>query len=192
MSDPTNADAGAPRHPILVALVHELAAERTRLLESAMRVPVAARNVRPAPDRWSAAEVLAHLVKVEGSSGKLFSVHARQLRDSGAPLETSDDARTIINGFARFPLHTRTRLVEAPDIVQPDPYSDFDAAVRALQESRARLLEAIVKADGLALGSVSAAHPRLGPLTMYEWLLMIARHEARHVEQLDEIAAATA
>ncbi len=192
MSDPTHADAGAPRHPILAALVHELGLERTRLLESAMRVPVAMRNVRPAPDRWSAAEVLAHLAKVEGSSGKLFSVHARQLRESGAPLETSDDARAIIDGFTRFPMHVRTRMIKAPELVMPDEHSDFDDAVRALAASRARLLEAIVKADGLALGSVSAAHPRLGPLTMYEWLLMIARHEARHAEQLDEIAAATA
>jgi len=192
MSDPTNADAGAPRHPILVALVHELATERTRMLEFAMRVPEPARNIRPAPDRWSAAEVLAHLAKVEASSGKLFSVHARQLRESGAPLESSEDARAIIEGFTRFPMHIRTRMIEAPEMVQPEAYSDFGDAVRALEASRARLLEAIAKADGLALGSVSAAHPRLGPLTMYEWLLMIARHEARHVEQLDEIATATA
>lgn len=162
------------------------------MLESAMRVPEATRHVRPAPDRWSAAEVLGHLAKVEASSGKLFSVHARQLRESGAPLETSDDARSIIDGFTRFPLHTRTRLVEAPAIVQPEADSDFEDAVHALEVSRARLLDAIGKADGLALGSVSAAHPRLGPLTMYEWLLMIARHEARHAEQLDELAAATA
>lgn len=192
MSDLPHADAGAPRHPILAALVHELAIERTRMLEAAMRVPVATRNVRPAPDRWSAAEVLMHLVKVEASSGKLFSVHARQLRESGAPPETSVDAHGIIEGFTRFPLHTRTRMIEAPAIVQPDAHCDFDDAVAALEASRARLLEAITKADGLALGSVSAAHPRLGPLTMYEWLLMIARHEARHAEQLDEIAAATA
>lgn len=192
MPESIPADAVTPRHPILLALVHELTLERSRMLEAAMRVPVATRNVRPAPDRWSAAEVLAHLAKVEASSGKLFSVHARQLRESGAPPETGNDARAIIDGFTRFPMHLRTRVIEAPAIVQPDGHSDFDEAVRALETSRARLLDAMVKADGLALGSVSAAHPRLGPLTMYEWLLMIARHEARHAEQLDEIAAATA
>lgn len=192
MTAPTSAAAlDAPRHPILAALVHELAMERALLLDAAHRVPVIARNVRPAAGRWSAAEVLGHLAKVENSSGKLFSVHARQLRESGAALESTLDARPIIDGFTRFPLHTRTRLVEAPDIVLPDEGMHFDDALLALDASRARLLDAITKADGLALGSASAAHPRLGPLTMYEWLLMIARHEARHAEQLDEIAAAT-
>jgi hypothetical protein len=133
--------------------------------------------------------VLGHLAKVEASSGKLFSVHARKLREAGAPLEANDDALGIIERFTRFPLHTRTRMIEAPEIVQPEANCDFNDALRALEASRARLLEAIDKADGLALGSVSAPHPRLGPLTMYEWPLMIARHEARHAEQLDEIAA---
>jgi hypothetical protein len=190
MHDSTTAEAGTPRHPILVALVHELELERARMLEAADRVPVHARNTRPAPDRWSAAEVLGHLTKVEASSGKLFSVHARSLRESGAPLETSDNAHPIIDGFTRFPLHTRTRMIEAPEMVLPAEGITFDDALLALSASRARLLEAIAKADGLALGSVSAAHPRLGPLTMYEWLLMIARHEARHAEQLHEIANA--
>jgi len=190
MPDPTDADVGTPRHPILVALVRELEVERARLLDAADRVPAHARDVRPAPDRWSAAEVLGHLAKVEASSGKLFSVHARGLRESGAPPETSDDARPIIDGFTRFPLHTRARPVVAPEMVLPAAGITFDDAMLALAASRARLLEAIAKADGLALGSASAAHPRLGPLTMYEWLLMIARHEARHVGQLDEIASA--
>jgi hypothetical protein len=188
--NPTVADAGTPRHPILVALVQELELERARLLDAADRVPAHARELRPAPDRWSAAEVLGHLAKVEASSGKLFSVHARSLRESGAPPESGNDARAIIDGFTRFPLHTRARRVEAPALVMPAEDITFDDALLALTASRARLLEAIAKADGLALGSVSAAHPRLGPLTMYEWLLMIARHEARHVEQLDEIASA--
>jgi hypothetical protein len=190
MHDSTTAEAGTPRHPILVALVRELELERARMLDAAHRVPAHARNTRPAPDRWSAAEVLGHLAKVEASSGKLFSVHARGLRDAGAPPETSDDARPIIDGFTRFPMHTRTRMIEAPEIVLPADGITFDEALLALSASRARLLEAIAKADGLALGAVSAAHPRLGPLTMYEWLLMIARHEARHAEQLDEIASA--
>ena len=74
-------------------------------------------------------------------------------------------------------------------MVQPAEQPDFDEAMRALEESRARLLDAMQKASGLALGSVTAPHPRLGTLTVYEWLLMIARHEERHAEQVREIHA---
>ena len=73
--------------------------------------------------------------------------------------------------------------------MQPEDGVTFDGALAALQASRARLLEAIAKADGLPLGTVQVPHPRLGLLTLYEWLLFIARHEARHAAQLDELTA---
>lgn len=179
-----------PLHPILAAIVVELEQERARLLDAAARVPAPWRETAPAEGRWSGAQVLAHLAKVEASSGRLFSVHAKQLREAGAPPERSTDARAVLDAFAVHPVQRRDHPVSAPDIVQPDPDVTFDEALAMLQASRVRLLEAIAKADGLPLGSVRAPHPRLGPLTMYEWLLMIARHEARHVGQLDELALA--
>jgi hypothetical protein len=184
MTDPV------PRHPILAAIVAELTEERRRLLAAAARVPAPWREAAPAAGRWSGAQVLGHLAKVEASSGRLFSVHAKQLRESGPPPETATDARAVIDAFAVHPVQRRDRPVLAPELVHPDPGVTFDEALVALEASRGRLLEAIAKADGLPLGSVRATHPRLGPLTMYEWLLMIARHEARHVGQLDELALA--
>ncbi len=176
-------------HPVLAAIVIELTHERSGLLAAASSVPLELRHTRSAPDRWTAAEILAHLAKVEASTGKLFSVHARALREAKAPTDTTSDADTIVSEFARFPMLVRSRRITAPDIVAPDADADFDTARLQLETSRARLLEAIYKANGLPLGSVSAPHPRLGILTMYEWLLMIARHEARHVEQLRELTA---
>lgn len=177
-------------HPILAAIVNELTHERTRLLAAAARVPARWRDTSPAEGRWSAAQVLGHLVKVEASSGRLFSVHARQLREAGVPPETATDARAIIDAFAVHPVERRDRPVAAPELVQPDASVTYSDALDALATGRERLLEAITRANGLPLGSVRAPHPRLGPLTMYEWLLMIARHEARHIGQLDELADA--
>jgi hypothetical protein len=179
-----------PLHPILAAIVDELTQERARLLTAAAGVPERWRNAAPSAERWSAAQVLGHLVKVEASSGRLFSVHARQLREAGAPPESSIDAQAVIEAFAVHPVHRRDRPIPAPEMVQPDADVTFEDALDALRDGRVRLLDAITKASGLPLGSVRAPHPRLGPLTMYEWLLMIARHEARHIGQLDELADA--
>ncbi len=184
----TDAPEAAPLHPVLAAIVAELTRERVALLEACALVPDTLRETRPAPDRWSAAELMAHLAKVEMSSGRLFSVHARQLREANAPLDTSSDAQDIIARFERFPMISRSRPIPAPEMVLPDADVTFEDARLQLEASRARLLEAVFKANGLPLGSVSAPHPRLGALTMYEWLLMIARHEARHADQFREIA----
>lgn len=185
MNEPLH-DAAA-LHPRLEALVQELATARRELLEAAHAVPAAQRMVRPAPDQWSVAEVLDHLVKVESSSGRLFSVQSRQLRANGAPTETETEIASIVTPYVRFGMETRARRVDAPDMVAPAADVDFDATVTALETSRARLLLALREADGLALGTVSVPHPRLGVLTLYEWLLTIARHEQRHVLQLHDI-----
>jgi hypothetical protein len=69
----------------------------------------------------------------------------------------------------------------------PAEAPDFDEACQALVATRARLLQAMQQASGLALATFSAPHPRLGDMNLYEWLLLIARHEQRHVLQLKEI-----
>ncbi|MDB4886632.1 MAG: hypothetical protein JWN79_2070, partial [Gemmatimonadetes bacterium] len=48
----------------------------------------------------------------------------------------------------------------------------------------------IAAADGLALQSVRHAHPRLGDIDLYQWILFIGQHEARHVPQVAEIIGA--
>jgi hypothetical protein len=177
-------DAPAALHPVLAAIVQELERERTQLLRAAERVPEALRHARPAADRWTAAEILAHVAKVEESSGKLFSVFARRQREAGAAEDTESRPDEVLAAFARHPLRLRGA---APEMVAPEPDAEFAKSIEQLAQSRQRLLEAIRKANGLPLASVSAPHPRLGDLTMYEWLLMIAHHEARHTDQLNEL-----
>ncbi len=189
LAETSAATASESLHPVLSALVHELERERQQLLEVAHSIPVAHREIRPAADRWTAAENLSHLAVVEQSAGRLFSVHARQLREAGAPADTTSDATEVIAAFARFSVHLRNQRLQAPDRVAPVADASFDEALSQLAETRVRLLEAIHKANGLPLGTVTAPHPRLGEITLYEWLLMIARHEARHTGQLQELMA---
>jgi hypothetical protein len=57
-----------------------------------------------------------------------------------------------------------------------------------LDESRRTLRASLPALDGLALGEISYAHPLLGRLTIYQWLLFLGQHEARHADQIREIA----
>ncbi len=194
----SDASASAPAtaqplsmHPRLELIARLLAEARAELLDAAREIPAALRTVRPSPDRWSAAEVVAHLAKVEDGSGRLFSKGAKAVRESGAPLEaeqfTPSDAEAMLADFDRFGVRARLRKFDAPSVVMPAEAPDFDEACQALEVTRARLLQAMQQASGLALSTFSAPHPRLGDMNLYEWLLMIARHEQRHVLQLKEI-----
>jgi hypothetical protein len=49
------------------------------------------------------------------------------------------------------------------------------------------LQNALREGDGWALETLSAPHPRLGSLNLYQWVVFVAGHEARHTAQIREI-----
>jgi hypothetical protein len=53
---------------------------------------------------------------------------------------------------------------------------------------RRSFLDVYLSGDGLALAEVVHVHPRLGSLNLYQWGVWVGGHEARHTEQIREIA----
>lgn len=175
-------------HPRLQELVDRLAAERQTVLDAADRVPAALRDRRPAPDRWSVAEVLAHLARVERGVARLAAMLIDEGRAAGLGPETS--TASVLGVLDHAGLRDRSHRVEAPDRVAPDGATTAEQARAALSTTRSSLLEALARGDGLALGTLRRAHPVLGELDLYAWLLFVAEHEARHAAQIDEVGAA--
>lgn len=156
--------------------------ERRELLAAVERVVVGDRSRRPSADRWSVAEILEHLAIVEQSVATLIATRGRQpLPDGGEPTVPLDDARV-----AR--LRGRERRIEVPDRMRPRGTLTVDAAVQALGASRAALLDAVQRADPAALAQRSYVHPIVGRIVLRDWIAFVAHHEARHAEQIREIA----
>jgi hypothetical protein len=174
-------------HPRIQELFTVLDARRSELRAAVDAVPADLRGVRPAADRWSAAEVVEHLAMVEGRMARgIFARRIEEARANGAPPER--ETRPIAPSFDEAGILDRTQRHAAPDAVVPAGTKDIDAAWADLQEARARLLATLSSADGLALGEIRHAHPTLGDMNLYQWALWIAGHEARHAAQIREIA----
>jgi uncharacterized damage-inducible protein DinB len=166
---------------ILFCLEHELAGLRTAVAT----VAPDRRAERPGPDRWSVAEVLEHLAMVDNSIAKACTRQLATARESGLPPES--DTFSVLESLPIAELANRERVLPAPERLRPKGI-DADAAWREIETARARLLEFVHASDGLALGQVSFPHPALGPLNLYQWLLFVAGHHARHAAQIREIA----
>ena len=80
-----------------------------------------------------------------------------------------------------------SRLV-AGERAEPRAGLDHTAAWAALERSRAELRAALIDGDGLALGERVQPHPFIGPLNLYQWVLFVGAHEARHARQIAEYA----
>lgn len=177
-------------HPRLSGIAAFLSDSRARLVAGALAVAPEDSARRPAPDAWSADEILTHLGLVEPGIAKLVGKSVRVARENGLSRETSDEPVLHLLDDRRIEA-AETRWV-APEFVEPKNVLPRDAALAALVRSREALGEAMAGADGWALAEVSAPHPRLGPLDMYGWLVFVGKHELRHLAQLERTAAAVA
>ena len=161
-----------------------LTADRERLREAVDRVPARARETKPAPDRWSTAEVLEHLALIETRVVMMLGPLVRT-----APSMEADPAPGT-PPFDRAPLLNRQTRVEAPPQIQPTGTVSSADAWASLQNTRAQLLTLLdtVDAERRDLTQVSRQHPVLGPLDGYQWIAAVGGHEARHALQILEIA----
>ena len=167
-----------PRTTELLQYIDDQTAELRAAFDS---VPHERRAVRPAPDRWSPAEVVHHIVIVERRIAPLLRSLVEQARAIGP--ERDDSSVLAIIKPERFV--ERTRRIQTGDAAKPRDtnvatvWSEFDDARRELRS-------AIESGDGLALGEVSAPHPAVGALTGYGWIAFVGAHAARHAAQIRE------
>lgn len=172
-------------HPRLTELVHYADAQRAALLAAAAALPDARWSERPAPDVWAVSDVCEHLHRVERGCARLIAARAAEAQAANHSAETSTS--TVLDRLDAARITDRSTPVQAPDRVAPEGGWTRSAALDALARSRAELHAAMQAADGLALETVRAEHPRLGDIDLYQWMLFVAQHEARHVPQVTEI-----
>jgi uncharacterized damage-inducible protein DinB len=174
-----------PMHPRLQELFAYLSVRRHALREAVDAVPEAQRNQQPEPDRWSVAEVLEHLALVEARFKTIVSDRLNEARASGLGAELETDS--IVGTFNQAGLLDRSSKHVAPEVVRPQS-SDWKTAWSHLEDVRRSFLDVYLSGDGLALAEVVHVHPRLGSLNLYQWGVWLGGHEARHTEQIREIA----
>lgn len=171
-------------HPRISELLDYIDRQTPALRAAYDSVPADRRAVRPAPDRWSAAEVVHHLAIVERALARRLVALIEQAR----ALPPERDATPILPALAQERVMDRTTRFTSSEAAQP---RDTDPARvwPEYEEARRAFREVVVNGDGLALGEVSAPHPALGELSGYGWIAFAGGHAARHAAQIREIAA---
>ena len=176
-------------HARLTELLDYLDIKRASVLEAASALPADRWTLRPAPDRWSVADVCWHLQRVETGVAKLIRKRTTEAREQGHPAEDADSSQ--LGALDGRGITDRSIRIEAPPQVAPMETPSAETARRLLNESRVMLRAAIADADGLALGRITHPHPVLGEIDLYQWILFVGLHEERHISQIAEAAAAT-
>jgi len=174
-------------HPNLADVMARLDHSRAAVRASLERIYEAERARRPADGRWSVDEVLEHLSLVNRRFDRVVGAAISRAMQAG--LGSEQAPRVPLADAVGRSTADRTDRRSSPEDSVPTGTIHGSVAVEAWERAHEGLRATLAAADGLALGEVVAEHRRWGPLTVYQWAEVCAGHEARHAEQIDEIAA---
>lgn len=176
-----------PMHPRTSELVQHLQQTRAALRSAVDAMPAALQDRKPAPDRWSVAEVLEHLGQVETQVTTLLDRGLRQLERQG--LRPAQDHSPVLPTLDTARLLDRGTRLEAPPPTRPKNGLTAAQAWQVLEQGRAALQTTLLSGDGIDVDPIRAPHPFLGELTFHQWIAFVGLHEARHTAQILATAA---
>jgi len=140
---------------------------------------------KPAPDRWSVAEVAEHITVSESTLGGL--VEQKIMQSPAAP-----EKREQVKGKDQIILERvpdRSHKAQAPEFLKPTGRWASEAELtKAFEASRKANMD-YVRTTNDDLRDHFFDHPAFGPLDGYQWLLLISTHSARHTAQIEEVKA---
>ncbi len=140
---------------------------------------------KPAPDRWSVAEVAEHIAVSESA---IFGLVQKQIMMS----PSNPDKRPEVAGKDEVILTKvpdRSRKAQAPEFLKPtNRWATREELTKAFEDSRKATMD-YVRTTNDDLRDHFGPHPLLGSLDAYQWILLISAHSERHTKQIEEVKA---
>jgi len=174
-------------HPRMQELLEFMDEQYAAFCAAADAVPPAERERQPADGCWSVAQVVDHVGRVEGMFAHFVTKAMTEAQAQGVAAES--ETSSVLSPALLQKVRDRTTRRNAPEPAHPAPDARYDDARAVLDQAHRRGRELLASADGLALETITMPHPALGVLNLYEWGVAVGGHEARHAEQIRELAA---
>lgn len=140
---------------------------------------------KPAPDRWSVAEVSEHIAVAESM---IFGmVESKVMTSPAAPEKRAEVAGKDEIILTRVP--DRSHKAQAPEFLKPtNRWATREELTKAFEDSRKATMD-YVRTTNDDLRDHFAPHPVFGTLDAYQWILLISAHSERHTKQIEEVKA---
>ena len=160
-----------------------LESTKRSVLEATKGLSLAQWNFKPAPDRWSVAQVMEHIAASEDFirdnllKEKVMISPAGQ---HGRDVKKTDEAVVTM-------VTDRTHKAKAPEpLVPSNRFGSPDGSVKHFMESRAITEQFLKTTTGLRDHVMDGP---VGKMDGYEFVLFIAAHCERHTKQINEVKA---
>jgi hypothetical protein len=142
-------------------------------------------NYKPAPDRWSVAEVSEHIALSEDFLSKMVT---DQIMKSP---EASAEKRAAVRGKEEQIMKMipdRSQKAKAPEQLQPrNAFASREELLKAFTSKRDANIR-YIKDTKDELHAHIAPSP-VGEFDAYQWMIFMAAHSKRHTAQIEEVKA---
>ena len=172
----------------LEELFGALDATRARLTASVAGLGEGQEHFRPAPERWSIADIFEHLAMAEAGSVTLFDKLLQKAEAEGRTRAAGDPFApvSIVEQAAPF----RGQKFQSPDQIRPTGQVALADSLDSLRDSLERIRALRPRLERADCAEQRFPHPLFGPLNLYQWLLFTAAHEERHLTQINALREA--
>ncbi len=160
-----------------------LKSTRAGVIDATKDLSEAQWNFKPAPERWSVAEVTEHIAAAEDL---LMGLIQGQVMNAPANPEGTD--AKAVDQLVLQAIPDRSHKLKAPEPLVP--VNRFHTPAESLahfEASRAKTIEFLQKTKGLR--DHASDSPLGKKLDAYQWILFIAAHSDRHTKQILEVKA---
>jgi uncharacterized damage-inducible protein DinB len=166
------------------ALVKQFEDTKANLLSAVNGLSDAQMKYKTAPDRWSVADCLEHIVLAEKG---LFDMEQNAMKQSANP-DKRKDIKVKDEDLAKM-IGDRSKKAKAPETMQPKgTFATTAEAVQAFTDQRDKIID-YVKTTNDDLRNHVVDMPMGSPMDAYQILILIASHSGRHTKQLEEVKA---
>jgi uncharacterized damage-inducible protein DinB len=153
------------------------------VIDAAKGLSAAQLNFKPAPDRWSVAEVLEHIAAAEDML--MGMVHEQVMKAPATPV--AEDAKAT-DAFVLTALPDRSHKLQAPEPLKPtNRFGSPEGSIKHFEASRAATIAFLNGSKDLREHATDS--PLGKKLDGYQWILFVAAHSERHTKQMLEVKA---
>jgi hypothetical protein len=140
-------------------------------------------NFKPAPEHWSAAEIVEHIVSTEDL---LMETIRDKVMKAPAPGDRGDVKS--IDQFILENVPNRSQKVQAPEPLRPsNRFGSPKDSLKRFADSRAKTINFLKDTKDLRQHAIDSPFGK--KFDGYQWILFIGAHNERHLKQLNEVKA---
>lgn len=170
--------------PALRSALTELEAIRSSAQHLCAGLSDAEFNRAPGPKRWSPAQCIEHL-NLSGYEMALPAIDRliAETRERGLPSKSAYTNGRISEWFIRSCDATSTRRFKTMKRFETTAFMEVGETMDRFVRLQDLLIERLIEADELDLGSLKARNAAMVPMNLGQWFRFTAAHERRHLQQ---------